>query len=203
MDLYEIENSYKRLSEAQLVKLVKEANTLDQVAIPLLRKELIQRGLEEEALKLDNLSAAGNPYETLSLREIQLIVTDRLETGESLESIHADLKEHGVNVMNLFQMENDRKEQASAIIEAEPDESFPKEKLMTELNYKEEEIEELKSDIKGSGIWYKGLGIFFLCAGILYLCLGLATNIRWTTVVVLLLSGYGLLSRGRKLSKKG
>jgi hypothetical protein len=61
----------------------------------LLQNELRVRGLEEEASKLDHLERAGNAYQNLSLLEFHVIVSDRLETGESWESIHTDLKEHG------------------------------------------------------------------------------------------------------------
>jgi hypothetical protein len=119
----------------------------------LLQNELRIRGLEEEASKLDHLERAENPYQNLSLQEIQVIVSDRLETGESWESIHTDLKEHGISAMDLFQMENERKELAIAIDENERGGSFPKEKLMNELNYKEEELEDFKSNIHGSDVW--------------------------------------------------
>ncbi len=202
MKLSDLENTYKNLSSSQLLKVAKDADTLKVEAIPLLKKELMARGYEVEAHQLEFINRQANPYEGLSLKEIQRIVSDRLETGESLDSIHSDLKTNDVNVLNLFQKDVVKKEQAFKVIEEELNGAFPKEKLQHELNLNDDEIEELKDDMKGRGKGYTYLGFFFIACGIVSFILGLAIGLRWTAVVIMLVSGFGLLARGKSLSRR-
>jgi hypothetical protein len=201
MELSEIEENYKRMSSGQLLKLAKEADTLRPEVIPLLKKELSRRGMKEEASEIDKIKEDQFDYKKLSLKEIQEVVSDRLQTGESLESIKVDLEDKGVDILDVFNVEGDKREAAFEIIASQKDGQLLNDKLKAEFDYGENEVQELKKEMKSRANIYVNLGIFVLVLSVGLLFVVYATNGRSRSSYALMAAGFALLVKGFRQRK--
>ena len=65
--------------------------------------------MEKEVSKIGAQSTNESPLKALSFIEIQELVSARLETEESIESIMVDFKDQGVDINGLFNLEGEKK----------------------------------------------------------------------------------------------
>jgi hypothetical protein len=201
MELSEIEENYKRISTVQLIKLAKEADTLRPEVIPLLKKELIGRGLTQEASEIDKPKEVPFDYTKLSLKEIQEVVSDRIQTGESLESIKVDLEDKGVDILDVFNVEGDKKEAAFELISELKDDKFLNDRLKAEFDYEESEVLELKREMKSRANVYFILGIFLVPVSIGLIFIAYENGSRVRGLYFLLATGLTLLVTGFRQKK--
>lgn len=109
-----VAEQYQRLSIDELIHIASDPAALDPDAIPLLQKELITRNHPEEALALTQfLLNSSLRLSFLSIEELQKLVFERLESGESIESIKLDLKENGINIFDIMEAGSREREKAS------------------------------------------------------------------------------------------
>jgi len=139
-DLKIIEDNYKKISDDKLKLTVTELDSLNIEVIPILQQELLNRGLEEEVLVVTNFLLNSkenqNIYENLSVGELREIIDERLNSGESIESIKIDLKDNGIDIFDIFDGDSKEREKVYENIS-----------YLKELGYTEEEInKELKSE---------------------------------------------------------
>ena len=104
--LIEIEKNYKTKSDGELKKLVNKPFELRLDVIPVLQKELLNRGLQDEAMALTQFllksKKEGRALNELSKRELLDHVNERIESGEPLDNIKDDLRLHGIDVFEVF-----------------------------------------------------------------------------------------------------
>lgn len=100
--------NYKAMPDGQLVELVKEAGSLRKEVLPLLQKELQERGMEEHALLLDKyLREEVKAIGDMTKEELTNLVSQRLADGESIENMTIYLRENGINIYDLLVDENE------------------------------------------------------------------------------------------------
>jgi hypothetical protein len=106
MELQTIAEKYSQLSTEKLIRLTKEAGGLQLEAIPLLQKELLKRGKQDEALALSSflVESRANARKPTP-EEVHQLIQQRLAAGEYLESIQIDLKENGIDIFELADTE--------------------------------------------------------------------------------------------------
>jgi len=79
---------FKRLSTDELIRIAGDPASLNPDVIHLLQRELIARNHSEEALALTEFLLNGpRRFSFMSIEELQKVVFERLESGESIESI--------------------------------------------------------------------------------------------------------------------
>jgi hypothetical protein len=114
-DLLEIEQRYKDLSTKKLLDMAKEIHLLRPEVVPILKKELANRGQSYvfETSPVD--PSICDETETLDLSglsylDIQKLVTMRLQLGEDIETIKLFLNDHGVDINDVIEKELENQE---------------------------------------------------------------------------------------------
>jgi len=108
-----VEENYQRLSTDELIRIAEDPASLNPEVIHLLQRELIARNHPEEALALtDFLLNSPLRLSFMSIEELQKVVFERLQSGESIESIKIDLKENGINILDIINAEGKEREKA-------------------------------------------------------------------------------------------
>jgi hypothetical protein len=97
----ELAKYYKESPTYKLVNLANDPEGLNLESIPVLQKELLERGEQEAALKLseylvESQRKASEPK--LSQEDLQKELDERLAAGESIESIALKFKDNGIDV---------------------------------------------------------------------------------------------------------
>ena len=114
-DLARIEENYKRKSTEELVELTLNPKELRLEIIPILQQELLNRGRHKEALSLTEflVNAKKNPsLKDLPNEEVYKLVNERLDAGESIESIRLHLRDEGVDMLERMSEEGGGKKDA-------------------------------------------------------------------------------------------
>ena len=154
-----IEDSYKKMSDDKLKLIVIELDNLIVEAIPILQQELLNRNLKEEVLVVTNfllnLKENQNIYENLSVGELQEIIDERLNSGESIESIKTDLEDNGVNIFEIFNTDSKEREEIYKNISYLKDLGYTEEEVSRELKsefpLEESEAKRLQYELKSKG----------------------------------------------------
>lgn len=200
-DLHQIEKRYKELHTEKLVQLAKEAHMLRPEVIPLLKTELIRRGEEKIAFELDSPTAAGINFENISLQEIQELVAQRLEMGESIESIRIDLSDNGINVVDLFNKEGKIREEAFEHIASSTgsgvDDSTLNKNLKEKFDLETDKVEELKAEMRSRANFYTILGSIITLISFMLLIVSIGgEGIRLRNVFIAFGIGIFLIIKG-------
>jgi hypothetical protein len=96
------------MPDGQLVELAKEAGSLRKDVLPVLQKELRERGMEEHALLVDQyLKEEVKAIGDMTKEELTRLVSQRLADGESIENLKIYLRENGINIYGLLVDENE------------------------------------------------------------------------------------------------
>jgi hypothetical protein len=155
IDITLVEDNFKKLSTDELIDLAKKPEQLNREVIPLLQKELINRNKPEEAITLSNYLVNGPEKVNLSLEELQEETYERMQSGESIESIKFDLKEKGINTFDVIDNDNKRKNKVFDYIislkDLELEDSEINQRLQEKYSITEEECEILKTSLKNKG----------------------------------------------------
>jgi hypothetical protein len=179
-----VEENYQRLSTDELIRIAAAPAALAPEAIPLLQKELIARNHPEEALALTRFLLDGPlRLSFLSVEELQKLVFERLESGESIESIKIDLKENGIDIFNIINAESGEMEKAFdymlSLKDQGLDDTEVKEKMQETFSIDENATEVLHAQFKKRGWQNLVIGISLVGIGTVLL----AATGMWRIVV--------------------
>lgn len=157
-DLRSIEENYRRMTIEKLIDLAMKPQELRIEVIPILQQELLNRGLNKEAISLTDFLVRSKEkprYSESSVVELKKQIEDRLESGESIESIKANLKDDGINIFDIINDENEVNEKAfdyiSYLKQKGVGEKEIDEKLKKTFSMEKEDSEMLKIQLKKKG----------------------------------------------------
>ena len=178
-DLNLVEENYRRLSTDELIRIAGEPEVLNPEAIKLLQRELIARNHSEEALALTEFLLNGSRrLSFMSLEELQKVVFERLGSGESIESIKIDLKENGIDILDIINAEGKEREKAfDYMLELKKlglDDAEVKEKMQETFSIDEGDSEVIHAQFKKRG--WQNLVIGIALVGIIGLLMVLSSN---------------------------
>jgi len=152
-DLKVIETQYKQLSSEELIKISKTPEDLKIDVIPVLQRELLSRGMNEEALELSHYLVSGpSKSKNLSTREIRMLISERLQSGESIESIKANFDDLRVNINDYLEedikLENKMFDYMASLQSQGLSDEEINSKLKTNFSLEEQDSEILKARLK-------------------------------------------------------
>ncbi|HEY6902396.1 MAG TPA: hypothetical protein VI233_17185 [Puia sp.] len=199
-----VKESYQRLSTDELIRIARTPQTLELEAIPLLQKELITRNCPDEALSLtDFLLHSPVKLSFMSIEELQKLVFDRLESGESIESIKIDLKENGIDILDIINAESKERERAFdymlSLKEQGLHEIEVKEKIQETFSIDENASEVLHAQFRSRG--WQNLVVGSVFVGIVGIALLLCINGHFSLGVgaaIVAAAGVWRITKGRR-----
>lgn len=157
-DLARIEENYKRKSIEDLVELTLNPQELRLEVIPVLQQELLNRGQHKEALSLTEFlvnSKGKHSLKNSSNEEVYRLVNERLDAGESIESIQMHLKDEGVDMLERISVEGGGKKDALEHLRHLKQQGLANQEIYTRLklslSLEKEEVDLLNSQLKNSG----------------------------------------------------
>ncbi len=201
---------YNKMTPEELTGLTLRPQDLRLEVIPILQQELINRRLNKEAMSLTNFLVSTKEksrFNDLSVDELKQLVKERLESGESIESIKIDLNDDGINVYNLITDEVKLKEKALDYImhlkEEGLDENEIDTKLQDTLSIGKEDSEMLKVQLRKNGKYNLifGYSITAILLLVMMVSLSVGGSISIGTIIVLAL-GVWRIYRGYEQLKK-
>lgn len=183
-NLNDIEAYYQGVSNEKLLQIAQRPQDLRLDAIPLLQKELLGRGMNAEALLITDFLVGVKKdeperpnYAEMSLYEMQEHVKERIQEGESIESIKLDLRENGVDIFAILNENDNLKESAFEYMTYLKKEGFEEEeiaeKLEENLAIDKRDSEMLKVQIKNSGKQNLTIGYTLAILGSVFILLTL------------------------------
>lgn len=186
-NLNDIEAYYQGVSNEKLLQIAQRPQDLRLDAIPLLQKELLGRGMNAEALLITDFLVGvkrDEPerpnYAEMSLYEMQEHVKERIQEGESIESIKLDLRENGVDIFAILNENDNLKESAFEYMTYLKKEGFEEEeiaeKLEENLAIDKRDSEMLKVQIKNSGKQNLTIGYTLAILGSVFILLTLSST---------------------------
>lgn len=186
-NLNDIEAYYQGVSNEKLLQIAQRPQDLRLDAIPLLQKELLGRGMNAEALLITDFLVGVKKdeperpnYAEMSLYEMQEHVKERLQDGESIESIKLDLRENGVDIFAILNENDNLKESAFEYMTYLKKEGFEEEeiaeKLEENLAIDKRDSEMLKVQIKNSGKQNLTIGYTLAILGSVFILLTLSST---------------------------
>ncbi|MGN6646804.1 MAG: hypothetical protein ACTHJT_09765 [Cytophaga sp.] len=168
-------NIFSNATNEELLSRLRKIDSADSSDIVLLKQEFINREMFEESFAIDTFLSDQFDPSGMSLKEIQALVSDRLQTGESIESIKLDLADHGITLENLINNEAIRVDAIADKIAAatahRKDEVHIDAELKKEYNLSDEEIIDVKQNVKGRTRLYTIIAILvaLFCAARFFL----------------------------------
>lgn len=186
-NLNDIEAYYQGVSNEKLLQIAQRPQDLRLDAIPLLQKELLGRGMNAEALLITDFLVSVKKdeserpnYAEMSLYEMQEHVKERIQEGESIESIKLDLRENGVDIFAILNENDNLKESAFEYMTYLKKEGFEEEeiaeKLEENLAIDKSDSEMLKVQIKNSGKQNLTIGYTLAILGSVFILLTLSST---------------------------
>ncbi len=206
MNLEKIKQNYSQMETYQLVKLIDELDTLREDVIPILKEELENRKEHEYVGQIENKLTVKEEEENLRFEDrvdIDAYVSERLATGEAIESIIDDLKSKGVDLvsrtLDLTLKQESRIDEMMELAPSTGSDDYFKEKYA--MN--DDEVKVLRDKIKLKSKNNIRLGLFLIIIPIvLFIILGFR-NIKVTGFLsVGLITGIGKLSTGLNQKNK-
>ena len=195
-DLNEIANNYKGLQTHKLVRLARNPEGLPLELVPLLQRELLNRGEQDEALRLSEyLIEAGRRPEVMSQEEIQMEIEKRLAAGESMDSIALKFKESGVDMFSQLEVEGKAQENTFDYILSLKDKGMEEkeiqEKLQQNFSLTEEEVVIVNEKLRTKGR-INLVGGYALTGGVfIFTCIALSAG-RLPGISMIFLFGIGI-----------
>ena len=155
-NLNSIIDNYKRLRTEELIQIAKSPEQLQVEIIPHLQAELFNRNKKEEAILLSEyLVKRPKPLSELSKKELTEMIKERVDSGESLESIKLDLKDNGVDMFDLLETHNQVQgkvfDYLTSLKEDGLNETEIDEKLKSRFSLDENEADVLKRQLRAKG----------------------------------------------------
>jgi hypothetical protein len=199
-----IAETYQQLTTTELLALASDAASLRPDVIPYLRDELRKRNQNEDVIVLTPpLIERPKTYRDFTKEELNEMIRQRIETGETLEAIKIDLKHNGIDIFDIVNEENRHEDETIEYIVALKDEGFEEdeiaERLKTEMAMDEEQVTKIKTKMKKEGGIYLiiGYGMVILFSGLVFA--GLETGISFGIDDFLKIgAGFLLVIKGHK-----
>lgn len=198
------------MSTPDLIKLSKNPKDLREDVLPILKAELLKRGKKDDALALFDFHENGSElnYQDLSLKEIRQMVQDRVNSGESMESIKIDLKENGIDVFEILKEDHQFQEKVfHSITQMKQDGATSieiDEHLEKAYNLEKADAVKLKSDLKIKGKRNKNIGFALILVSFIIGSYIIIKDDRYKGLlkcVALMVTGFSLYIIGTKQEK--
>jgi len=158
MDFFIPEEKYHEMSDEDIILIAYQPEGTKLEMIPIIQKELLRRGKQEEAIMLSDYLIAANQkvnLARLSDEELRQHINERLEQGESLDVIRLDMKESGINIFDIIASENKDCDKAfdyiSELKQQGLEEDEVDDKIKERFDLDQDEIEDLKMQRMRSG----------------------------------------------------
>lgn len=203
----DIENSYKKMSNPQLIQIAKSPEKLKLEIVPILQKELVRRNEVDIAMELSTylLDKASNKNSIMTQQEIDQDVTERLEAGEPLVSIETDLKNQGYSAVDGIKKQLVQEEELSTVVEDyylllvkdHHAEDTIKELLHSKYNVDPNTIPQLRAKINRKAKRQLQLGYVFVAIALIFVIIAISMG-GWVgiPVVIILIVGIVKLLQG-------
>jgi hypothetical protein len=157
-ELKDIEDNYKKMTDEYLIDLAKKPQDIRLDILPLLQKELLVRSLNEEAMYITDFlvkSKEESRYKNMTDAELKKLIAQRIDSGESLESIKIDLKDDGVNIFDIIDKNSKLKNKAIDYLAQLKKEGYQEteieEKLKETLSIEKIDTLQLRNELKKRG----------------------------------------------------
>ena len=182
-DLKDIQENYKKMSIEKLIDLTIKPEGLRLEIIPILQQELISRGKTEAAMSLSEFLVRPKEksrFRKLSEVDLKKLIKERLDSGESIESIKIDLKDDGVDFFNFINNDDKLKDQAFDFITDLKKNGVGDKEINQKLNetfsLEKQEAEILKVQLRKRGRQKINSGYFLLIIGLILIVGSLSIN---------------------------
>lgn len=147
---------YHELTVSELLAIAAEPASLRKEVIPVLQKELIARGKPAEALSLSEfLVSRPVSLKEMTMPELREAIQLRIASGEPMESIQTDVKDQGLNLLDIVNHGQESNEHMHAYITALRSEGLSgaalEEKVRTAFDMSEDEAQVLVHAVKQKG----------------------------------------------------
>ncbi len=208
-NLKSIQENYKKMDIDKLIQLSMQPHDLRLEVVPILQEELLSRGLKEEAMALTEFligTKEETRFQDMSTAELKQLITDRLESGEPIESIKLDLKDDGINIFDVINDDTKLKDEAfDYIVDLKQkgiEDSEIDKKLKENLSIDKEDSEMLKIQLKQNGKQNLTLGYAISIIALLLMTMSLSLGGNVTIGGGLLLAiGIWRIFRGYEQTK--
>jgi hypothetical protein len=195
-------NHYKQLSTEELLSIAQKPDEIAPEIISILQNELINRDEFEVAYNLRSQApTVEKPLSELTETEIAEVVRERVNLGESIESIQMDFKSQGVDIFNFMNQEAESLEEKYKYIVSLRKEGLDEEEItqrvQDEFDIDENENEVLKIELKQKGTRNIKIGYTLIFVSIiLALLFTILIPLPLLWPILLFVSGLGLISKG-------
>ncbi|SNR15750.1 DUF308 domain-containing protein [Tenacibaculum jejuense] len=205
MDLEAIKHNYAQMENFELIKLANEIEKLKEEVIPILKKELLKRNETLIVEKIDAFLNQDKNKKEVNLEELVDIdeyVTQRLASGELMESIVDDLKSRGVDLVSRTLEKSLQQESYIDGLLENSSNRFTKEHLKRKYAMNDDEIRIIQQKVKLKSQNNITVGILLIIIGVAFLLLGGLSSVRHIIfLVTIILSGIFSLISGLEKRK--
>ncbi len=197
-------NHYKQLSTDELLKIAKNPEKIAPETISIIQNELISRDEFEVAYNLkSHVPTLEKPLSELTEIEISEIVIERINLGESIESIQMDLKSKGVNILDFMNEEVDslqvKYKYILSLREEGLDEEEISQKVKQEFDINEIEDEELKIELRKKGSRNIKIGYLLIIISIIVTLVNIALDqVVFAFPLITFVVAIGLIIKGKQ-----
>jgi hypothetical protein len=190
------------VSTEELLSIAQKPDEIAPEIISILQNELINRDEFEVAYNLRSQApTVEKPLSELTETEIAEVVRERVNLGESIESIQMDFKSQGVDIFNFMNQEAESLEEKYKYIVSLRKEGLDEEEItqrvQDEFDIDENENEVLKIELKQKGTRNIKIGYTLIFVSIiLALLFTILMPLPLLWPILLFVSGLGLISKG-------
>ncbi|WP_299709476.1 DUF308 domain-containing protein [uncultured Tenacibaculum sp.] len=205
MDLEAIKSNYAQMDNYELIKLVDEIEKLREEVIPVLKTELTKRNESLAVEKIDAFLNRDKNEKEVNLEElvdIEEYVSQRLASGELMESIVDDLKNRGVDLVSRTLERSLQQESYIDGLLENSSNTFTKEHLKRKYAMNDDEIKIIQQKVKLKSQNNITVGILLIIIGVAFLLLGELSSIKHIIfLVAIIVSGIFSLVSGLEKRK--
>ncbi len=209
MDLSAIEQNYQAMATEDLIRLSKKPSDLRIEVIPILQNELLNRGKREDAMELSNYLIKTKTSEDIDMStdEFTNLINERIDSGESVDSIKIDLKEKGINLVDVvIEDEKLRKKAFDLIIDLNKQGLLEKDldkKVMAAFSISQGDVDILKSQLRQRGRNNQVSGYALVIISIIFMIVFFSIGGYVTiTAILALVGGISMIVNGHDQLRK-
>ena len=198
------------MSDEYLINLSSKPPDLRLDVLPILQKELLVRSLNKEALSITEflVKVKEKPrFKDMTELELKQLIAQRIESGESIESIKIDLKDDGINIFDIINEDAKLQDKAIDYLTQLKDQGYQEheidEKLKETLSIEKEDTEQLKLELKkrGKQNLIIGYSIAVLAALMMFLSLSMGGNVTIGSVILIAIGIWRIYKGSEQLKK--
>lgn len=189
-----------------LVSLINEIEKLEPKNVILLQKEFLKRNELERAALIEKFieSTTITPI-SQEKSSVESIVSERLQMGESIESIEYDLKKKGIDIVKIVQddlnmtvTDKNIKKTISQLKEKRLNDTIIKTELNKLYGIDENDFQKFLNRNRKRGKTILVIGIVFLIVWSFFLVVtAQSRNMEFSTIIIIgVLSGIGMIIGG-------